>query len=126
MARRLGISTATFSKYRRIIKLPDETLETLIQLLDQKCITFEAAYIISGMKVVDAKWFINRFAHKPSNWKVDLDKLKNLQKESKSISPPIYLSEDEYSEIFTKLPLIVTPIPRIPEEARKFRGTSSK
>ena len=126
MARRLGISTATFSKYRRIIKLPDETLEPLIQLLDQKCITFEAAYIISGVKMVDAKWFISKMANKPPSWKVDLAKLKEFQKESNSTSFQIYLPAEKYNELFIKPPFIVKPIPRIPEEARKFRRTSSK
>lgn len=100
MARRLGISTSTFSKYRRIIKLPDETLKILIQLLDGKRITFDAAYIISGMKKLDAKRFITHLAVKPSFWKVDLAKLKKLQKESNSESLPIYLPPEEYDAVF--------------------------
>ena len=36
MANRLGISTATLSKYRRIIKLPDELLDPMAHLLDEK------------------------------------------------------------------------------------------
>lgn len=126
MARRLGISTATFSKYRRIIKLPDEVLEDLIQLLDEKRITFDAAYIISGMKKLDAKRFISHLAGKPSSWKVDLAKLKELQKKSNSESLPIYLSVEEYDAVFIKPSVILKPISRIPEEARKFRRISSK
>ena len=119
MARRLGISTSTFSKYRRIIKLPDETLKILIQLLDEKRITFDAAYIISGMKEFNAEQFISCLAKKPSSWKVDLAKLKELQKESLKI----YLPANAYDEVFIRLPLIVKPIPRIPEETRKFKKT---
>lgn len=48
MSNRLGISTATLSKYRRIIKLPDDLLRSLEQLLDEKRITFEAAYTIAN------------------------------------------------------------------------------
>ncbi len=36
------------SKYRRIIKLPDDLLRPLEQLLDEKRITFEAAYTIAN------------------------------------------------------------------------------
>jgi len=50
MARRLGISTATFSKYRSIIKLADDLVKSIASLLDQKMITFEAAYKISGLE----------------------------------------------------------------------------
>ena len=46
MARRLGIATATLSKYRRIIKLPDDMIDTLGRMLDDKRLTFEAAYRI--------------------------------------------------------------------------------
>jgi len=36
MARRLGISTATLSKYRRIIRPPDDLVDSIAQLLDEK------------------------------------------------------------------------------------------
>lgn len=81
MARRLGISTATFSKYRRIIKLPDELLDSLVRLLDEKRITFEAAYVISNMRHVDIKILINGINEFPDK-KLDLKKIKELPRKT--------------------------------------------
>lgn len=50
MARRLGIATATLSKYRSIVKLQDDMLDKLALMLDKKRITFEVAYRISKLK----------------------------------------------------------------------------
>lgn len=77
MARGLGISTATLSKYRRIIKLPDELLEPLIRLLDEKRITFEALYVISNMRNIDIRTLIYGM-DKYSDRKLDLEKLREL------------------------------------------------
>ncbi len=77
MARRLGISTATLSKYRRIIKLPDDLIQSIAQLLDQKRITFEAAYIISNMRDIDIKWLLKMIERYPDR-KLDMKKLKKL------------------------------------------------
>lgn len=77
MARRLGISTATLSKYRRIIKLPEELLDPLVLLLDEKKITFEAAFAISNMRDVDIKILIEGIEKYP-NRKLDLKKIKKL------------------------------------------------
>lgn len=60
MARRLGISTATLSKYRRIIKLPDELVTEIAHLLDEKKISFEAAYMISDLEDEDIRPLINQ------------------------------------------------------------------
>lgn len=77
MARRLGISTATLSKYRRIIKLPDDLLQSIAQLLDEKRITFKAAYIISNMRYPDIKCLIEGIEQYPDRL-LDLDRLKEL------------------------------------------------
>lgn len=36
MGRQLGIATAILSKYRSIIKLPDDLIDAIARLLDQK------------------------------------------------------------------------------------------
>lgn len=77
MARRLGISTATLSKYRRIIKLPEELLDPFLRLLDEKKITFEAVYVISNMRDSDIKTLIDGIERYPDR-KLDLKILKKL------------------------------------------------
>lgn len=83
MARRLGIATATLSKYRSIIKLPDDAVELLAQLLDQKKISFEAAYGISGLKLHEVKILLNYVNHSQGE-KIDMNKLKSLRIKSKN------------------------------------------
>lgn len=51
MARCLGISTALFSRYRSIIKLPDDVVERLALNLDERIITFDTAYTLSKFEV---------------------------------------------------------------------------
>ncbi len=77
MARWLGISTATLSKYRRIIKLSEELLDPLVRLLDEKRITFEAVYVISNRRDGDIKTLIDGIEKYPYK-KLDLKKLKEL------------------------------------------------
>ena len=77
MSNRLGISTATLSKYRRIIKLPDDLLRSLEQLLDEKRITFEAAYIIANMIDFDIEILVEGIIKNPDKI-LDLAMLKNL------------------------------------------------
>ena len=77
MARRLGISTATLSKYRSIIKLDDAVIESIAQMLDEKHITFEVAYRLSRFNERDAKMLVE-FIRKSSDRTVDLVKLKEL------------------------------------------------
>lgn len=85
MARRLGISTATLSKYRSIIKLPDDLLQSIARLLDEKRITFEAAYIISRKRDFDIELLLERLEKKP-DLIIDMDKLKVLP--NKSVEEP--------------------------------------
>lgn len=82
MARRLGISTATLSKYRRIIKLPDELVTEIAHLLDEKKISFEAAYMISDLEDEDIRLLINSINRNPEQ-KIDLDLLKTFGKTNK-------------------------------------------
>lgn len=77
MARSLSISTATLSKYRRIIKLPDRLLNSIVRLLDEKKISFEAAYIISNVIDMDIEYLIKIIDNNPG-CKLDLKILKTL------------------------------------------------
>lgn len=77
MADRLGIATATLSKYRRIGKLPDDLMEILARMLDEKTITFEAAYWMSGLKPWEIKTLAGFIDRSPDK-SIDLGKLKVL------------------------------------------------
>ena len=83
MARRLGIATATLSKYRSIIKLPDDMIDTLARMLDSKRLTFEAAYRISKLRQGEAKTLL-KLLEKTLDIKADVAKLKVLIDASKS------------------------------------------
>ena len=77
MAQQLGISTATFSKYRSILKLSEELVEAIAQLLDENRISFEAAYRISQLTDYDAKVLVRRLQESSEReLKLDMDKLK--------------------------------------------------
>lgn len=80
MVNRLGISTATFSKFRSILKLSDEIVVQMIPLLDRKLISFEVAYRLSLINSSNIK-IVLKFAEKYPNDKIDLDKLKALPTE---------------------------------------------
>ena len=101
MAKRLGISTSTLSKYRSIIKLPDDILKTIAQFLDQKKITFEVAYRVSQLAEYNVKWFIECVNEDPDR-KIDMDKLKALR--SKKVTSGEYVvprrSKEYVKEIF--------------------------
>lgn len=77
MAKRLGISTSTLSKYRSIIKLPDDELNSIAQFLDQRKISFEIAYRVSQLAEYNVEWFIE-CANEYPNRKIDMEKLKAL------------------------------------------------
>ncbi len=84
MARRLGIATATFSKYRSIIKLPDDLIESLTRLLDEKQITFETAYRMSGLTEFDVRVLVDHIQKSPDK-KIDLVRLKAFCAKRKEI-----------------------------------------
>lgn len=110
MAHRLGIATATLSKYRSIIKLPDDLVESLAQLLDEKRITFEAAYRISGLKPCEAKMLVDYINGSPDK-KIDMDKLKAVYNRSKNTIA--VHSRDQIQEILiSKESAILAPITR--------------
>ena len=82
MSRNMGISTATLSKYRSIIKLPEDLIESLARLLDEEEITFEAAYRMSRLKSSEIRILVD-YIQKSTNMKIDLAKLKVLCTRSK-------------------------------------------
>lgn len=82
MARQLGISTATLSKYRRIIKLPYEMVTKIAHLLDGKKISFEAAYLISDLEDEDIMLLLDSINEKPEQI-IDLHLLKIYGKTNK-------------------------------------------
>ena len=100
MARRLGIATATLSKYRSIIKLPDDLIESLARLLDEKEITFEAAYRMSGLKHFAIRTLV-KYIENSSDKKIDIVKLKDLCRRSKGPGEgiPRMLSNDELKSV---------------------------
>ena len=95
MARCMGISTATLSKYRSIIKLDDRLIESIEKLLDQKRISFEVAYLISRVMPINIKMLVQSIDKYP-NKEVDKNELKKLcvKKNKKNKKPgtmaPIY------------------------------------
>lgn len=111
MSRRLGIATATLSKYRSIIKFPDDLVDALARLLDAKKITFEAAYRMSVLDPHDVKKLVDSIEESP-NKKIDLAKLKELCTRSKGTekgSLPRFLSKDDLNGVLVarsgKLPV---------------------
>lgn len=114
MSKRLGISTATLSKYRRIIKLPDNLLQSVAQLLDEKRITFEAAYIISNMRNRDIIWLLEGLERHPYRIP-DLRKLKELPHRNDEKPDEIYpVSEKKVLAALVPRPSsgIITPVKR--------------
>ena len=109
MARQLGISTATFSKYRRIIKLPDDTVKTIGQLLDNKTITFEAAYLISNVEEKQLNDLLKYAIKNKDSQKIKLDMLKQLSKPLKKgwVRPRIDINE--YFELRKKRTVEIRP-----------------
>lgn len=99
MARRLGIATATLSKYRSIIKLPDDMIDSIARLLDQKRITFEAAYRMSGLRLREVKLLVDYIDKSPDK-KVDVDKLRALGARVKGGDLVPILSKAELKEFF--------------------------
>ncbi len=91
----MGISTATLSKYRSIIKLDDRLIESIEKLLDQKRISFEVAYLISRLMPINIKMLVQSIDKYP-NKEVDKNELKKLcvKKNKKNKKPgtmaPIY------------------------------------
>lgn len=78
MAHRLGIATATLSKYRSIIKLPEELIDVLARMLDARQITFEVAYILSRFYDKNDVKALVKLIDKHPDRKVDISKLKKL------------------------------------------------
>lgn len=77
MSRKFGISTATFGKYRKIIKLPENLLEVVARMLDEKKISLEAAYRMTGLSHGEIEWLLKYVDESPDK-KIDLARLKEL------------------------------------------------
>ncbi|MCR2049136.1 ParB N-terminal domain-containing protein [Acetatifactor muris] len=114
MSKRLGISTATLSKYRRIIKLPNNLLQSIAQLLDEKRITFEAAYTISNMRNQDIIWLLEELTRHPDRIP-DLKKLSGLPHRNDKKPSEIYsVSKKKVLAALVSPPSsgIITPVRR--------------
>lgn len=93
MSRRLGIATATLSKYRSIIKLPEDILEDMARMLDEKKISLEAAYRMTGLSHQETRWLLG-YVEKSPDKKIDLAKLKELAARGKEPGKIPPLSRD--------------------------------
>ncbi len=94
IARQLGIPTSTLSKYRSIIKLPDDIADHMGRLLDRKMITLKAACKISqsGLSTLDIRTLLRCIEESP-DMKVDMNKLEKLlcsRKRKKGVIYQIY------------------------------------
>lgn len=77
MSRRLGIATATLGKYRKIITLPDNLVDTIARMLDEKKINLEAACTMTGLSNNEIEWLLEDVDESP-NKKIDMDRLKEI------------------------------------------------
>lgn len=93
MSRRLGIATATLSKYRKIIQLPDNLIDTIARMLDEKKINLEAAYRMTGLSHDEIKWLLKYVDELPDK-KIDMDRLKKFAARGKEPGNYPVQSED--------------------------------
>lgn len=101
IARQLGIPTSTLSKYRSIIKLPDDIADHMGRLLDRKMITLKAACKISqsGLSILDIRTLLRCIEESP-DMKVDMDKLEILlcdRKRKEGAMHPVY--DDKFKQV---------------------------
>ncbi|MFP3153594.1 ParB N-terminal domain-containing protein [Lachnospiraceae bacterium ZAX-1] len=59
MAKQLGISPTAFERYRSLAKLDENTITTLCQMMDEKRISFSAAYRFSQLKPEEITAVVN-------------------------------------------------------------------
>lgn len=93
MSRRLGIATATLSKYRKIITLPDNLVDTIARMLDEKKINLEAACTMTGLSNNEIEWLLE-YANESPDKKIDMDRLKKLANRGKEPGKYPVQSED--------------------------------
>ncbi len=85
MSRRFGVSPSTFGYYRSIIKLEDEIVQVIANLLDAKQISFGVAYILSKLKSPNTLKMVlgilESLSSKPNkdNWQSFFDRAKNSE-----------------------------------------------
>ena len=101
MARRMGIATATLSKYRSILKLSDDIIQMMARMLDEKKLSFEAAYRISQIDS-QAIELLLKMLDKSSDMKPDIDKLKLRAKESKDADTILPVSQSVIKALLMK------------------------
>lgn len=73
----IGISTATFSRYRSMVQLPDDAMELMAHLLDAKLLTINEAYKLSMVEFGQARKLLQLLEDNP-DMRVDLEQLKEL------------------------------------------------
>lgn len=101
IARQLGICTATLSKYRSIIKLPDDIADHMGRLLDRKMITLKAACKISqsGLSRLDIRTLLRCIEESP-DMEVNMDKLEILLRNRKRKEGVIYqVCDDIFKQV---------------------------
>ena len=77
-AKEIGISTATLSRYRSMVSLPDESLEQMAKLMDKRLLTFEEAYRLSLMDFTACKVLLEVCEKNPDK-RIDLTRLRELE-----------------------------------------------
>ena len=65
MARKLGISPAAFSQYRKILRLEDEMIDDLCELLESGRLSFPGAYRIAQLKGEEGRITISLLKKNP-------------------------------------------------------------
>lgn len=76
-AKEIGISTATLSRYRSMVKLPDESLERMARLMDERLLTSEEAYQLSRLDFAQVKILLELCEENPDK-RIDVEQVKML------------------------------------------------
>lgn len=80
----IGISSATLSRYRSMVKLDDESVILMARLLDEKRLTFAEAYQVSLLDPRQASILLTCLEEDPEK-RIDIDKVKkHCTKEAKA------------------------------------------
>ena len=83
----IGISSATLSRYRSMVKLDDESVIRMARLLDDKLLTFNEAYQVSLLYPSQASMLLRHLEEHPKQ-RVDMDKLKEFRTKNAQIKEP--------------------------------------
>lgn len=77
MADKLDISTSTLSRYRSMVKLPDEPFQQMARLMDARLLTLEEAYRVSQLDFWQATYLLELCEEEPDK-RIDLEQLKKF------------------------------------------------